>query len=73
MSIRDNVKECKVCKSGKSSLVYLGMVQHYNPMTGIYIERETVQCKECDTTYFFEEGKLTYRFYPTIVYGRKNF
>ena len=73
MNIRDNIKECMVCKSGKGSLKYLGMVSHYNQYLDNVSDRETVVCKECDTVHYFEEGKLTYQFYPTVVYGRKTF
>ncbi len=73
MNIRDSVVKCIVCKSGKEHLKYLGIVSHYDQYLDSITDKETIICKECDTIHYFEGGKLTYQFYPTIIYGKKTF
>ena len=62
MNIREEVKKCKVCKSEGATLVCSHILNGYTESRGI-------KCTACDTIHYYEEGKLTYRFYPTRASG----
>lgn len=66
MNIREVVKKCKVCKSEGDQLVCSHILNGYT-------EQEGIKCIACDTIHYFEEGQLTYRFYPTRAFGSETF
>ena len=60
------LRRCKICKSEGDELVEVHLMDgHYS--------RQGVKCVACDTIHFFEDGKLTYRFYPTRAFGGNTF
>lgn len=60
-----------VCKSEGNKLVYSGVVQQFNPYTDETTFGEGIMCTACDTMHFCEGERITYQFYPTMIYGRR--